>query len=226
MPKLTFPKLLLSAESEYNGKIEVYQIGNTVKLIVGGIVQSLSKDSQNAKRLVWGRVLEVLKQNEPNLKNIIIFGLGGGTMPHLISQAHPGVYITSVDIDKVMIDVAKQYFGVEQIPNHHIINADACRLVIEPTAYGINKQSFQVAIVDIYVGDNYPDLGKSGNFVAALKDIVVPGGLIIFNRIYTKHHQEDVNIFMDFLQGFLHDIQTLTVAGYTNSDNILIYGRS
>jgi hypothetical protein len=66
-------------------------------------------------------------------------------------------------------------------------------------------------------------LGKSGNFIAAVKRLVRPGGLIIFNRIYSEAHQEDVNIFIDYVSSFFGNVKNLVVAGYTNSDNVLIY---
>lgn len=223
---LMFPKIIYSTESEYNGKIDVLQVGKTTKLLVDGIAQSLNWDAPNARRLVWGRVIDVLKQNEPNLKNILILGLGGGTVQHLISREFPQAYMVSVDIDQVMVDIAKKYFNIDSIPNHRVIVGDACRLIVEPDKFEIVSKSFQVVFVDIYIGSTFPDLGKSGNFIAALKNMVIPGGLVIINRIYTEDHQEDVDNFIEFVEGFLHDVQTLVVAGYTNSDNVLIYGRT
>ena len=223
---LILPKILYSTESEYNGKIDVVQVGNTRKIRVGNIDQSISWNSPNTQRLYWGRAIDVLKQNEPNLKNILILGLGGATIQHLVSREFPEAHMVSIDIDEQILDVAKKYFELEEIQNHRVIIDDACRVIVEPENYGLMKQSFQAALVDIYIGNKYPDLGKSGNFVAAIKDMVVPGGLVIFDRIYTEEHQDDVNAFVDFVEGFLHDVQTVVVAGYTNSDNILIYGRA
>lgn len=219
------PKVLYSTESKYNGKIDVVQTGNTRKIRVDNIDQSISYTSPNTQRLYWGRVIDVLKQNEPNLKNILILGLGGATIQHLISKEFPQAHMVSLEIDDQMVDVSKRYFDLDAIPNHRVIVDDACRVIVEPENYDMVKKSFQVALVDIYIGSKYPDLGKSGNFIAAIKEMVLPGGLVIFDRIYTEQHQDDVNNFIDFVEDFLHDVQTVVVAGYTNSDNILIYGR-
>ena len=226
LPGLKIPKIICTTESKYNGKIEVVQVGKTLKIIVGGILQSVNWDSPNARRLVWGRVLDVLEQNTQTLRNIFIMGLGGGTMQHLISKEYPNAHIVSVDIDSVMVDIARKYFDLDSIPNHRVIVGDACKVIIEPNSFELVKKSFHVALVDIYIGSKFPDLGNSGNFVAAVKDMVVPGGLVIFNRIYTENHQDEVNNFIDFIGDFLHDVKTLVIAGYTNSDNILIYGRT
>ncbi len=222
---LIAPKVIFSAQSEINGQIDVVQVGKTRKIKVDGIEQSLNWDAPSTNRLVWGRAVDVLEQNEPHLKNILVLGLGGATVQHLLAKAFPGVFIVSVDIDPAMRDIAQKYFDLDAIPNHKVLIADACRVIIEPENFGLTKKSFQAVYVDIYVGSSYPELGKSGNFVAAIKEMVMPGGLVIFNRFYTEQHQDEVNLFTDFVEGFLHDVQTLVVAGYTNSDNILIYGR-
>jgi len=219
------PKVIYSAHSDVNGQIDVVQVGKTRKIKVGGIEQSLNWDAPSTKRLVWGRAVDVLEQNESKLRNILVLGLGGATVQHLLARAFPGVSIVSIDIDPIMKDAAQKYFDLDNIPNHRVIIADACRVIVEPENFDLAKRSFQAAYIDIYIGSAFPELGKSGNFVAAIKEMVMPGGLVLFNRLYTKDHQDEVNIFIDFVGGFLHDVQTLVVAGYTNSDNILIYGR-
>lgn len=223
---LQLPKILFETDSQYNGHIQVWQIGKTKKIKVAKIDQSISHTSPSCNRLVWGRAVEVLKEQEPNLKSILILGLGGGTMAHLISQAFPGVEITSVELDPAMVQVAKDYFDVDAIPNHRIINEDALRVVIEPEKFELREAQFQAVIVDIFLGEKYPDLGKSGNFISAVKRMTSSGGLIIFNRIYLDSHQDDVNAFIDYVSGMLNNVSNLIVAGYTNSDNVLIYGRT
>ncbi len=124
-----------------------------------------------------------------------------------------------------MIDIAKKFFNIDSIPNHKIINDDALRVVIEPENYGISLGSLDVLIVDIFNGDKFPDLGKTGNFITAIKKLVKPGGFLVFNRIYKEEYQEDVKIFIENLGNYIKDIESEVVAGYTNSDNIIIFGR-
>jgi len=181
---IQIPKIIYEAQSKYNGNIQVYQLGTTRKIKVDNFDQSVNPESESCKRLVWGRTLEILKEEVPELKNIFILGLGGGTVAHLISRHYPGVSITSVEIDDVMVDVAKKYFDLDKIPNHNVIVDDALRVVVEPENFGISYGSFEAVFVDIYIGEKYPDLGSSGNFISAVKKMLMPGGLVIFNRMY------------------------------------------
>jgi spermidine synthase len=222
---LGVPKTIYAVDSELNGRIEVTETGGTRRVKVGKITQSISWDSPVCEKLVWGKVSELLKREVPDLKSVLILGMGGGTMAHLISRALPETSIVSVELDPAMVEIAEKFFDVEAIPNHTIINGDALGVVIEPQKHGLRKDSFGALVVDIYVGEDYPDLGDTGNFMAALRNMVSPGGLVIFNRIYLNHHQADVDSFKDQVEDFFQDVKEEIVAGYTNSDNILIYGR-
>ncbi len=222
---IKIPKVLFETQSKYNGTIQVMQVGSTRKIKVDRVEQSINHEAESCKWLVWGKVIELLKEEEPSLKNVLVLGMGGGTIPHLLAKNFPGVEITSVEIDPVMVDVAKQYFDLDQIPNHRIIIDDALRVVVEPEVFNLAQSSFQALIVDIFIGEKYPDLGSSGNFISAVKKMVTSGGLIIFNRIYVSSHQDEVNTFVEYISNYFKNVKCLIVAGHTNSDNILIYGR-
>lgn len=222
---IKLPKTIYEVESQFNGKISVIEVGSTRKLSVDGVVQSVNWDSPNAGRQVWGRLVENLYEQQPDLKTAMVLGLGGGSMQHLMAKKFPGIHITSVEIDKVMVDVAQKYFRLDDIPNHRIIVGDALKVIAVPEEYGISANSMQAVIVDIFCGQKYPDLGSSGNFFACVKNLVVPGGLVVFNRIYLEHHQEQVNQFIESLEGFFTDIKSVIIAGRTNSDNVVIFCR-
>lgn len=96
---------------------------------------------------------------------------------------------------------------------------------MEPLKFGLSEHTFDAVIVDIYCGDKFPELGKSGNFIACVKNMVKPGGLVVFNRIYVDDFQDEVNQFIQTLSNFFQDVKSLIIAGNTNSDNVLIFGR-
>jgi len=222
---IKLPKTIYEVDSKYNGKISVIEVGQTRKLSVDGVVQSVNWDSPNASRQVWGRLVDNLHEQMPGLRSVLVLGLGGGSMHHLMSKKFPGIHITSVEIDKVMVDVAKKYFSLDDIPNHRIIVDDALKVIAVPEEFGISHNSFQAVIVDIFCGQKYPDLGASGNFFAGVKNLVIPGGLVVFNRIYLQHHQEEVDHFIDSLEGFFSSIKSVIIAGRTNSDNVIVFCR-
>ncbi|OGC70015.1 hypothetical protein A2415_01505, partial [candidate division WWE3 bacterium RIFOXYC1_FULL_39_7] len=178
------PQTIFETDSKYNGHVKVLEFSNgTRKIRVDNIDQSISHFSPACSRLYWGKVIEILKETQPELKDMLVLGLGGGTLVHLISKNFPGVKITSVEIDETMVNIAKNYFDLDSIPDHNVILDDALRVAIEPEKFGIREYSFDGLLVDIFVGEKFPDLGRSGNFIGALKRLLKPGGVIIFNRI-------------------------------------------
>lgn len=223
---LKMPKVIYETDSEINGLIRIVDVGSsTRRLVVGNTIQSLNSDSPACPKLYWGQLVNSLKNRSPVLEKCLILGLGGGTIAHLLSKSYPGIEITSVEIDSTMIDISRKFFDLDSIPNHKIIQGDALRVVIEPEEYDITPAYFDLLIVDFLVEDTYPDLGKTGNFISAIKRLVRSEGKIVFNRIYTEAYQEDVNIFIDNLENNFAEVDSEVVAGYTNSDNILIFGK-
>lgn len=223
---LAKPQIIFETTSEYNDLIQVVDINETRKLYVNDTIQSVNATSPSAHSLVWGRLIDILKEQTPELSSILVLGLGGGTSQHLIAANFANVHIVSVEIDPVMIEIAKRFFNVGDIPNHQIIEADACRVIIEPQKFNLTFDSFEAVYVDIFVGDVFPDLGESGNFLAHIKKMVAPTGLVVFNRHYRDKHQEDVDNFADDVEVHFSDVETIVVPGKTNSENILIYGRA
>ena len=225
---LKMPKVVYDITSKLNGRIRVVDVGKTRKLIVDNSIQSINVDSPACSKLFLGQLVNSLKRrvtDPSSIHRILILGMGGGTMATLLSRTFPGVEITSVEYDKVMVDIAKKFFDLDSIPNHKIIVDNALKVVVEPESFDIVPASFNAVIVDIFNGEEYPDLGETGNFISAVKSLVAPGGYLIFNRVYTEDHQEDVNLFIQDLEEFIGDTETEIVAGYTNSDNILVFGR-
>lgn len=219
------PELVYEGSSKYNPDIKIIKVGKTLRLTVDGYIQSVNYDSPACPKLFTGKAVDLVRREVPDADDFLVLGLGGGAMQKLISMRFKDPEIVSVDIDPQMVEIAKEFYNIDSIPNHRIIVNDALRVVIEPDENDLEEGNFDVAIVDIFVGDSSPDLIKTGNFIAHLKRLVESNGLIVFNRNYTLEFQEGANNFVDYLEGHLKNVKTEVVAGYSNSDNILIYGR-
>lgn len=223
-PQPKLPKLIYRTSSEYNDKIEVFEVGDKLRLSVNGIVQSISVNTPSVTRRIWGRTVELVKNQKPKAEQVLLLGLGGGTMAHLFEKEMPNAKITAVEIDKEMVDVAEKFFDIGSLQNLNIINANALRVLSKPEDFGLENSQFDVVIVDVYCGSKYPDLGNSGSFLAGIKRLAKIHGLVVFNRIYVEQFQHKVDQFYELARECFEDVNKLTVAGRTNSDNLLIYG--
>ena len=197
--RLLHPHLLLEKiQSPFNGSIQVYSEFGQPRIIVDGMPQS------------GGIVTDILKKslshfNKP--QNFLLLGLGGGDILHHIHRRWPDCHLTAVEIDPAMINIAKKYFKIDQIPNLKIVNADAYHFVTSPLpsptrrgnspSYfkrglgGVNQDAtFDAILVDCYLGRQIPEKLEGLNFLRNLKILLTPSGVIAFNRLYDQKRVE------------------------------------
>jgi spermidine synthase len=60
----------------------------------------------------------------PDPERVLFIGLGGGTGPKAFLRDYPDVQVDAVEIDPVVVDVAKEYFGIEPQPRLRIHTGD------------------------------------------------------------------------------------------------------
>lgn len=179
------PKTLYTTSSPFSGEICVLQKGKERQLVVGGYVQSINWDFPKVKDRVWGKIVEqasfvlnspVETGHAPSLKKeILILGLGAGTEVHLLSKQYPRSQITAVEIDPVIIQIAKNFFDVGKIPNLEIVEGDAFKFLEE------TKEIYDLIICDIYAAGEYPKEADSEEF---LLNLAKHSKTAIFNRIF------------------------------------------
>lgn len=177
--------------SPINGKIQVIKRGGDYRLEVGGLLQS-----GGMVKKIW----QVgLKKINHEVKNCLILGLGGGTTAQLVAGKWPKAKITGIEIDPVMIDLAKKYFALDQIPNLEIIQADAFSWLPGYIMYKRYIRYTQV-IVDLYVGDKFPKEAEGEEFLKNLKKVLTASGTIIFNRLFWGEKKKEAKNFVKKLE--------------------------
>lgn len=208
--KSLFKKIFLGGElieeidSPINGKIQVFEQLSGKKFVrVGGITQS-----GGILEKIWRQVLSSPHCSLFNIHNSLILGLGCGTVAELLIQKWPGIKITGVEIDPEMIKIGKKYFNLAKIQNLNILITDAikeienCKLKIE---------NFNLILVDLYLGQNFPGQAESDRFLNSLKKISAKNGLIVFNRLNFGEHKEKTQDFTEKLKNFFPEVRQVKV---------------
>lgn len=180
-------KTLAETDSKFNGHIKVVRswgLGTYIQADgltqSGGIVEDF-----------WKQTLRHLKKE--NIKSVIIFGLGGGTIVKIVKKYWPGAKITGVDIDPQMIELGKKY-----------LNFDARGVEIKVgDASRFTDKAFDLAIVDLYNGDNFPAKFASSVFIKAL----TKNRIVIFNRLYYKRKKDEALEFGNKLKKFFDRVE-------------------
>lgn len=112
-------------------------------------------------------------------ENVLLVGLGGGSLVHYYRRHYPEVSLEAVEVDPIIIDVAERFFGVEGI---NITCADVQDFLRSP------GRSYDVIYFDAFLppssetsGSGRPLFARSPAFLEALKQRLAAGGVAAFN---------------------------------------------
>ena len=212
LKKLTTGKIVFETTSPINGKIQVIEDVFGRRLVVEGLTQS----GGQVKR-VWKKALETISNFQFPISNILILGLGAGTLAKLISQKWQGVKITAVEIDPKIVEIGKKYFDLDKIPKLKIVLADAAQFV---SKLEIKNLKFEIIFTDLYLGDQFPPQCETINFLKNLKSLLASPGLVVLNRLYYKDHRHKTEKFLDRLGRIFKTIKRKKVGG-----NLLVFAQ-
>lgn len=113
----------------------------------------------------------------PTIRRMLVVGLGAGSIPKRFLQEYPQVAIDSVELDPVVVDVAKQHFAVSEGARHRIIVQDGRQYVRRTEA------SYDVILMDAYFAEGIPFHLVTREFFGQLKAKLAPGGTAVANIV-------------------------------------------
>ncbi|HEY0978349.1 MAG TPA: methyltransferase domain-containing protein [Flavobacteriales bacterium] len=145
------------------------------RLVVNG---ARSNQSFGSLHRVWQEVLRRVFSTAPVPRSVLLLGFGGGSSAHILrkDRRYNGP-ITGVDIDPVMLQLARDRFGAEGLPGLELVQADALDFV------AVQRTTYDLVLVDLF---NDLDLAPGVDEAAFLRDlhpITAPGGHLLFNTV-------------------------------------------
>ncbi len=179
------PKIVHSISSPLSGKINVWEKDGGLVLEVGGYPQSVSVNTPDLPRRYWYKAVEEVSSRLANPGRVLVIGVGGGTILHLLSRKFPGLKMVGVEIDEEILRIARQFFELEKIPNLEIVTGDGGEYVAS-----YQGDPLDLVFVDAYLGGNFPLHFNEEQFLSELKRIVAPGGLVVVNRAGGFSHSQ------------------------------------
>lgn len=179
-------KVLEERSSKYNKIIKVVRsLGLGTYIQVNGLTQSGGVVEQ-----IWKSTLK--KVSDENINNILVLGLGGGTLAKLLRKKYPDAKITGVEIDEVMIELGKKYLDLDKY-NIDIKIMDA---------KDFQFKNHDLVIVDMYSGDNFPKEFESDTFLKKLSKFPT----VIINRLYFGDKRPDTVRFGNKLEKIFSNV--------------------
>lgn len=129
----------------------------------------------------------------PEQEQVLIVGLGGGSMIHFLKRYDPKVHVDAVEIDPVVVKIAKNYFGVRSEKNVNIVTEDGFKYL------ATTKSQYDVIYMDAFLKPSH-DTGTTGvplklqtlRFYQSIQKKLKPGGLVVYNLNQHKKLNDDV----------------------------------
>ena len=84
-----------------------------------------------------------------DIKRVLMVGLGGGSTPRAFQHYYPNVMVDMVEIDPVVVEVAKKYFSVKELPTFKIHIEDG-RVFLRQTT-----NTYDLILMDAYSTTRY-----------------------------------------------------------------------
>lgn len=134
-------------------------------------------------------------------KNVLIIGLGGGTLSNVIHELYPAAKIHNVEIDPAVLKVARDHFNFIETDNVTSSVQDG-RIFIKRAA--IKKQKYDWIILDAFNGDYIPEHLLTKEFFEEVKSVLAEGGVIAANtfsssKLYEHESATYHSVFGDFI---------------------------
>lgn len=183
-----FPRILYHSYSKANGDITVISQFGQNSISVDNLTQT-GPIIDGLWKFAVKKVL--LRKLQP--ENILILGVGGGSIIRILRNYFPQARITGIEIDKKMIDIAKKYFYLDKYQASIIID-DAFNFVQK------SKIRYDLIIIDLLIGRQTPPELYSLKFYKQLKVIMRKGGLGIVNRLRLKKYDDKNALIFKHLQ--------------------------
>lgn len=192
-----FPHTIASAHSRYNKTIHVIERFGSRELYVDGIQQS----GPYTIRL-WKTGLRDIGTNLPEeIKNILILGVGGGTLFGMLTAKFPHAHITAVDVDAEIISLYKKYFMRGDVSSVSLVCEDARKFITQAVR---EKKMFDLVIIDLYIGNDVPDFVTNTAFLASIHRILAKKGMAVYNYFNSSDQSHNAEVLLDKLSQIYH----------------------
>ena len=147
-----------------------------------------------------------------NMKKILVLGVAGGSVVKtLADEINYEGKIIGVEIDKAVIEIAKEYFQLDQIQNLEIKIEDALVFVNN------TEDTFDLIIIDIFQDTKMPDFLFEKSFIDRICNLLNTNGYILFNTMIINQHQKQVNAnYIDNFDSILYTVTKLNKMEETN----------
>jgi len=209
-------KVLFEGKSEFNRSIKVIEDAEGLRTLMfdnnGDIQSTVKLGDPDRLELRYTRVMPVALAAVEKPKRVLIVGLGGGSIPNFLHKHYPDTHIDVVDIDPLVVEVAKKYFAFREDKTLRVHVADG-RAFIEKC-----KKPYDIIFLDAYGADDIPYALATREFLQAVRKAVNPKGIVVTNLMDRSSNR----LYDSMIRTYIDVFDEVHVVDVRNSGNVIL----
>ena len=168
------------------------------------------------QRILRKGLLKIGVAEIANMQHILILGVAAGSVIRTLTDEFKfDGKITGVEIDREIIEIANQYFGLNEIPNLTIFIDDAFEFILKTT------DKYDLIIVDIFKDIEMPNFLFEKFFVNRLHFLLTGNGFILFNTMtLNKLHDQRNKTYVESIDQ--SNFSVVTLPRVANHNEVII----
>jgi spermidine synthase len=217
--------ILYETISDISGRIRVTEEKGIRGLFVDGVKQSIWSDNQDDFLKTYWFASSQLPIDDPEKPlNILMCGLGGGTIIKLLRQQYKNIEFTILELDPEIIKIASEFFDLKSDENTKIIQTDANDWIEKNSQEYKNK--FDVIYLDAYIADIFKiKYSEKKDQMKTLCSMLNADGIFVTNHIiYSDDFQKEISEHTNYISNYFSEIYTNIISKYSEADNVVIKG--
>lgn len=111
---------------------------------------------------------------------VLVVGLGGGVFPMLLHRLLPRVQVEVVELNPVVVEVARRFFGIREDPRLRIHVEDGAGFMAR------RGPRYDLILLDAFLDSGTPDHLKESLFLEDVRRRLAPGGVAVLNIALEK----------------------------------------
>lgn len=178
LPARAVERLLLERRSPF-ATVFVYEDERglrTLRFEPGGAPQSVVRPGDpDHLALAYIQALPVVFAYVPKAQRALLVGLGGGSLPSLLVHRLPALQLDVVELDPVVVEVARSHFGLPEASGLRVHVGDGRAFIERADA------RWDLVVLDAYDARGVPLRLATVEFLRSVRRVLAPGGVACAN---------------------------------------------
>jgi spermidine synthase len=146
---------------------------------------------------------------DPAPSNVLIVGLGGGTLPTALAELYPAARIDIVELDPAVVAVARQYFGFTPTDTMRVFEQDA-RVWVK-RADGRSRR-YDLIMLDAFNGDYIPEHLMTREYLLEARGLLTSDGVLASNTFAISRLYDNESVTYADVFGAFYNLRSVDTA--------------